>query len=61
MPIVSHNLSGRFFFTNQGFDSTIISKTKKQLTIFLKNQILDYTFLVTTVYAKCDESQRLNL
>ncbi|XP_047264042.1 uncharacterized protein LOC124896540 [Capsicum annuum] len=62
MPLVVHNLNGKiWFFANHGFDVTVVSSTEQHLSVLLKNVSLNTSFLVPSVFAKCNREQRLTL
>ncbi|XP_049391503.1 uncharacterized protein LOC125855893 [Solanum stenotomum] len=62
MPLMFHNCNGKIWlFVNHGFIATLISDTEQQLSLNLCSQTLGISFLVTTVYAKCDKNLRMDL
>lgn len=62
MPFVFHNIDGKiWFFISQGWESTVPSNSEQQLSLMLKNQVIDLNFLTTIVYAKCDRSGKVKV
>ncbi|XP_060183615.1 uncharacterized protein LOC132613564 [Lycium barbarum] len=62
MPYANFNCNGRiWFFVNDNIDVEIIDNTEQQTTIKLNFLSMSKFLIVTMVYAKCDNGERLNL
>jgi len=62
MPFAKANCNGKIWlFVNEGYQVDIIDDSAQQLTLKIHDSNLNKAFYATTVYAKCDSMQRVNL